>query len=125
MSTGMATPNEIKNAIKEINKYHKKIIILHCVSSYPTELKDTNLIKIEKLKKLHKNYLVGLSDHTNDIFSSIASIPLGVVAIEKHFKINEKIKTEDSTFSITPQKLKILKKHILDLNKSFKSKQKN
>ena len=125
MSTGMATKQEIRNAIKEINKFHKKIIVLHCVSSYPTELKDTNLKKIQQLKKSHKKYLIGLSDHTNDIFSSIASIPFGVVAIEKHFKINDKITTEDSTFSITPEKLKSLKKNIVDLHLSLNSKQKN
>lgn len=123
-STGMATKKEIKSAIKEINKYHKKIIIMHCVSCYPTQLKDTNLIKIKELKKLYKNYLIGLSDHTNEIYSSIASLPLGVVAIEKHLKINEKIKSEDSKFSITPEKLKILKKNILDLNESLKTKNK-
>ena len=37
LSTGMATINEIKSAIKIINKFHKKIILLHCVSNYPTE----------------------------------------------------------------------------------------
>ena len=36
MSTGMASIVEIKNAINTIKKYHNKIIILHCVSSYPT-----------------------------------------------------------------------------------------
>jgi pseudaminic acid synthase len=125
LSTGMASSEEIKKAIKEINKYHKKIIILHCVSSYPTALKDTNLIRIKKLKKLYKNYLIGLSDHTNNIVSSVASIPLGIVAIEKHFKIDEKIETEDSTFSITPEKLKVLRESIIDLNKSFKIKNEN
>ena len=53
--------------------------------------KDTNLIKINFLKKKFKKYLIGLSDHTNDIFSSVASIPLGVVAIEKHFINNKNI----------------------------------
>ena len=39
LSTGIATIKEIKSAIKIINKYHKKIILLHCVSNYPTALK--------------------------------------------------------------------------------------
>ena len=46
ISTGMATLNEIQNAIKIIEKHHKKIIILHCVSDYPTKVEDTNLYKI-------------------------------------------------------------------------------
>ena len=51
----MASINEIKNAIKVIEKYHKKIIILHCVSNYPTKIEDTNLININLLKKNSKN----------------------------------------------------------------------
>ncbi len=116
ISTGMATNQEIKNAINEINKYHKKIIILHCVSGYPTELKDINLNKIFSLKKKFKKYLIGLSDHTDDIYSSIAANFYQPVLIEKHFKLNEKITTTDSLFSITPDKLKKLKKTLNELN---------
>ena len=121
ISTGMASLNEIKDAIKIIEKYHKKIIILHCVSNYPTEIKDTNLININLLKKKFKKYPIGLSDHTNDIFSAVASIPLGVVAIEKHFNLDNKI-TPDSTFSIGPKMMKKLKKLSLEI---FESTNKN
>ena len=119
MSTGMATLKEIDEAIKEIKKYHNRIIILHCVSDYPTILKDTNLKNITKLKSIYSKYQIGLSDHTSDIISSLASIPLGVVAIEKHFKINNKIKTADSKFSITPKQLKELKLYSSDLHYSL------
>ena len=54
LSTGIATIKEIKSAIKIINKYHKKIILLHCVSNYPTALKDTNISRINSLKKFLK-----------------------------------------------------------------------
>ena len=118
ISTGMANINEIKNAIKVIEKYHKKIIILHCVSNYPTETKDTNLIKINFLKKKFKKYLIGLSDHTNNIFSSVASIPLGIVTIEKHFNLDKK-KTPDSAFSIGPKMLRELKKTSLEIFESL------
>ena len=121
ISTGMASVSEIKTAIKNIEKYHKKIIILHCVSDYPTKLKDTNLNKIRELKKIFSNYMIGLSDHTNSIYSSIASVPFGVVAIEKHFKLDNK-KTLDSEFSITPQKLFKLKKLTLDIFESLNKK---
>ena len=125
ISTGMSTINEIKNVIKIIEKYHKKIIILHCVSNYPTALKDTNLKRIQFLKKEFKNYPIGLSDHTNNNYSSIAAIPLGIALIEKHFNIDDK-KTTDSSFSIKPKMLKELKKNSVDLflslNKDLKSK---
>ena len=125
ISTGMASILEIRNAIKEIKKFHNKIIVLHCVSAYPTKLKDTNLNNIKKLKSLYKNCLVGVSDHTDDIFSSIAAIPFNIVAVEKHFKLNDKIKTTDSSFSITPEKLKKLKFNSVNLHKSLINKNKN
>ena len=118
ISTGMATMVEINNAIKIIEKYHKKIIILHCVSNYPTEIKDTSLKKIKILKEKFKKYHIGLSDHTSDIFSSIAAISLGVCAIEKHFTIDNK-KTPDSLFSINPVMMKNLKKASIELFESL------
>jgi len=115
ISTGMSSIKEVKKAIKEINKFHNKIIILHCVSNYPTNLKDVNLSRIKQLKKVFKNYKIGLSDHTNDIYSSIAAYTHGVVAIEKHFNLDNK-KTTDSAFSITPNKLKLLSQILKDLS---------
>ena len=125
ISTGMATTNEIKKAIREINKFHKKIIILHCVSGYPTDLADVNLKNILILKKKFKKYLIGLSDHTDDIYSSIAANSFKPVLIEKHFKLNEKNKTTDSEFSITPKKLKTLKSILIKLNTKKKEKKNN
>lgn len=128
ISTGMANLNEIKKAIKIIKKYHSNIIILHCVSSYPTDLKDINLKKISLLKKEFPKNLIGLSDHTNHIYSSIAATMLGVVAIEKHLKLNEKTSSPDATFSITPKQLYELKystSNIFNsLNKKFSQSEK-
>lgn len=115
ISTGMASDIEIKNAIRQIRKYHNKIILLHCVSSYPTKLNEINLQRIHILKKKYSKIMIGLSDHTDDIISSIAAIPYGVVAIEKHYKINNKTKSVDSSFSITPEKLKLLKKFSFEI----------
>jgi len=115
LSTGMSKDLEISNAINVIKKYHNKIIILHCVSGYPTKLKDTDLSKINFLKKKFPKYKIGLSDHTNNIHSSIAAAALGVVMIEKHVKLDDKTKTADSEFSINLNKLKKLKKITIDI----------
>ena len=109
LSTGTATNKEIRAAIKIINKYHNKVIVLHCVSNYPTLENEAQIRKIINLRKQFKKNLIGLSDHTNDINSCLASIPLGSVIIEKHYKINDKIQSPDSKFSITPSQLRRLK----------------
>jgi len=125
ISTGMSSLVEIKRAIKEINKFHNKVIIMHCVSKYPTELKDSCLGNILKLKKIFKNNLIGLSDHTQDIYSCIASLPLGIVAIEKHFRLDDNIKSADYNFSLTPKMLQNLKKAINEISYSLEQKNNN
>lgn len=125
ISTGMANINEIKIAIKEIKKYHSKVVIMHCVSSYPTKLEDIDLKRINKLKKQFKSIYIGLSDHTNDITSSLLSVSHGVVAIEKHFKLDDEFKTEDASFSITPKELQKLKTNSVSIFKSYLKKQKH
>ncbi len=117
ISTGMAEIKDIKNALAIINKFHKNVIIMHCVSKYPTKLEDINLNRIKELQKKFKNYKIGLSDHTDNIISSIAASRMGIVAIEKHFNLDNK-KTTDSKFSIGPQKLKELSKILSDLFQS-------
>tara|TARA_B100000989_G_C19533052_1_gene471448 strand:+ start:11950 stop:12984 length:1035 start_codon:yes stop_codon:yes gene_type:complete len=124
ISTGMSEISEVKSAIKEINKFHKKIIILHCVSDYPTTLKNTELYKIKELKKTFKNYLIGISDHTNDNISSLIASTFRIVAIEKHFKLNSKEKTIDSKFSIDTKQLKKLKNDLDDIFFSLKKRKK-
>jgi len=109
ISTGTANQIEIDKAVKTIKKYHSKIIILHCVSGYPTPESQANVNTILKLKNLYKGNLVGLSDHTNDINSSLASVSLGASLIEKHFKISDNLKSVDSDFSINPRQLLKLK----------------
>lgn len=124
ISTGMASLKEIKKAIEIIERHHKKIVILHCVSNYPTKMEDTDLKKIDILKKKFKRYSIGLSDHTNNIYSSIASIPIGVCAIEKHFTIDKK-KTPDSLFSINPKMMSDLKTASVEIFNSLKKNKKS
>lgn len=112
LSAGMATPAEIKEAVDTArNAGAKDIIILKCVSSYPAQPKDMNLITIPDMKKKF-GCSVGLSDHSLGIGVSIAAVSLGAVLIEKHFISSRKIKTPDSFFSTEPAEFKELADNI-------------
>ena len=67
---------------------------------------------ITHLKKRYPNYIVGYSDHSNSDMASIISVASGAKVIEKHFKLNNKIKTPDSSFSYDPIQFKNLIKKI-------------
>lgn len=117
ISTGLSNIKEIKIAIKQIRKHHRKIAILHCVSGYPTPIEQINLKRINFLKKKLSTNLIGLSDHTKGVEAASAASILGIVAIEKHFILNKRLKSPDSEFSITPNELKELRSNI---DKNFK-----
>ncbi len=112
ISTGMASLAEIKRAINCIKKYNNKITILYCVSGYPSKEEDINLNTLKKFKKLFKKNKIGLSDHTNDIYTSFAATTLGVDVIEKHFIVSKKINSADNKFSIDPNQLKNMREGI-------------
>ena len=83
ISTGMSNDKEIKKALS-IFKNKNKIVLLHCISSYPTNFKSSNLINIINLKKKFK-VDAGYSDHTPGIVVAANSVLFGAKIIEKHF----------------------------------------
>ena len=109
ISTGMGLENEIENACKVLsNNDVCKNALLHCVSSYPTNHKDSNLITISYLKQKYKDFIIGLSDHTPDIKVPSYGVVLGAQIIEKHYKINEEMSCVDASVSITEKQMKTL-----------------
>ena len=111
ISTGVAGEKNIKKAIKIcIKSKNNKVILLNCISSYPAKNSELNLKYIETLKKYCP--LVGYSDHSNSNLASIISVSYGAKIIEKHFILNNKIKSPDKTFSYNPKQLKNLIKEI-------------
>ena len=100
LSTGMAHKEDIELAVETIHKEGlEDIILLKCISSYPTLHNDMNLRAIPKLKE-DFNCLVGLSDHSTDTIAPVSATALGVSVIEKHFVISKEEKTVDSFFSL-------------------------
>jgi sialic acid synthase SpsE len=58
VSTGMSTLDEVKDAVEIISRYTDELILLGCVSTYPSEHEEINLRTMETLKKTF-NCLVG------------------------------------------------------------------
>ena len=108
MSTGMASLDEVREALNVALKYGcGDVLLFHCISSYPTPVTDSNLKNIEYLRS-EFGIEVGLSDHTMSNLASTISIGLGAAAIEKHFKPSDDAIGPDSSFSITPNQLSLL-----------------
>ena len=108
LSTGMCNLNEIKNSVKSILKYNKKLSLLHCVSDYPADKKEINLNAILTLKKQFPKLKVGFSDHTIGSLASLCAVVLGAEIIEKHFTYNKKLKGPDHMLSSDFKEMKWL-----------------
>ncbi len=108
ISTGMSNVDEIANAVETcFQSGNKDLLLFHCISNYPAELKDSNLGDINYLAN-HFNLEVGLSDHTKSNMAATLSVALGASAIEKHFKLDNEDCGPDSSFSILPKQLESL-----------------
>ena len=100
LSTGMATKEEIHEAIETLKiSGCKEYSILKCTSNYPANPKDSNLLTIPDMIR-EFNCKVGLSDHTPGIGTSITAIGLGATLIEKHVTPCKTNNAVDSKFSL-------------------------
>ncbi|SFG19211.1 pseudaminic acid synthase [Neptunomonas qingdaonensis] len=100
ISTGMADAEEIADAIQAARDGGcKELAILHCVSGYPAPAKDYNLKTIIDMQERF-GLVTGLSDHTLDNTTAIASVVLGASIIEKHVTLDRKGGGADDSFSL-------------------------
>ena len=102
LSTGMAGKKELDEALEVITKYHDNVAILHCVSQYPTEPDNLNLLTIRYLQKHYGQYTIGFSDHTIGIAAPIVAVGMGAKIIEKHITIDRGMKGTDQKVSLGP-----------------------
>lgn len=124
ISTGMATVEEIKMALKVFSDNGVKpsdTTILHCNTEYPTPFEDVNLNTIAGFKKIFNEYNIGFSDHSPGYFVGIASVPYGITFIEKHFTLSKDFAGPDHKASVTPDELRLLCDGIRAVEKSLGS----
>ena len=85
----------------------KELAILHCVSGYPAPPEDYNLRTIPDMIARF-GCVTGLSDHTLDNTTAIASVCLGASIIEKHFTLDRSGGGPDDSFSLEPAEMAAL-----------------
>jgi N-acetylneuraminate synthase len=108
ISTGMASEDEITEAIKTAKENGcTELVVLHCVSGYPAPAEQYNLRTIADLAERF-GVLSGLSDHTIDNATAVASVAVGACLIEKHVTLNRNGGGPDDSFSLEPPELKVL-----------------
>ena len=121
LSTGMSSQEEVKLSLNFLlNLKVKKIVLMHCTGSYPTNIKDSNLNVIKNYKKLFSDKcLYGYSDHTKEFINPIAASAIGISVYEKHFTLSKKMPGPDHRMSLNPIELKETIKLIRQTDSSY------
>jgi pseudaminic acid synthase len=123
ISTGMANLKEIDLAYKVAkNNGAKEIILLYCVSNYPSRISDFNFNNIRILKERYK-CKVGFSDHSTDNKVVAVAIAAGAEVIEKHIALQGQKKGFDLEFSLKGKEIKdyvqVIKETSLMMGKKY------
>ncbi len=106
LSTGLSNISEIEKAIKIILKNgNSNLLLMHCVSIYPTKFSQANLNSILYLSKRFK-FPVGYSDHTLGTMAPNIATSYGAKVIEKHFTTNKSMSGWDHKMSVNTSELK-------------------
>ncbi len=104
-STGGSTLDEVVTGVQTILAENKELMLLHCVSSYPTPLEQLNLRVIPVLASMF-GCPVGFSDHTLGVEAACAAVALGAEIFEKHFTLDRNMEGPDHQASLDPAMIK-------------------
>jgi N-acetylneuraminate synthase len=106
MSTGMATIEEIEEAVQTARQAGAaQIALLKCTSAYPALPQEMNLRTIPELSRRF-DVPVGLSDHSMDPVVPVAAVALGACILEKHLTLSRSVPGPDTAFSLEPHEFK-------------------
>ncbi|MBN4053913.1 N-acetylneuraminate synthase family protein [Haliea sp. AH-315-K21] len=106
-STGMCDEVEIKSWLKRYSDIIEDFALLNCISEYPPKYEDLNIRFLDKLDKM-SSCVIGHSDHSPTIGSSVSAVSFGARIIEKHITLSHFIAGPDASVSLDPGEFKAM-----------------
>jgi N-acetylneuraminate synthase len=120
LSTGMSPWHEIDQAVELLSEV-KDLTIFQCTSLYPCPPERVGLNLLRSFARRYERP-IGLSDHTQGIFATLAAITLGATKIEKHLTLSRYLYGPDSAHSLEPTEFKYLLEQVGLLQTALRSK---
>ena len=105
ISTGMSTKKNIDDAVKIFKNNNCSYELMHCVSTYPMNPEDANLLTINELKNVYQCD-VGYSGHENGVVISLAALMMGISSLERHITLDRTMYGSDQAASLEPEGFK-------------------
>jgi len=109
MSTGMSTLEEIDHAVSLLDREH--LILGQATSIYPCKPEELNLRVIQSLRERY-GVPVGYSGHETGLQTTVASVALGAVFVERHITLDRSMWGTDHAASVEPAGLSRLVRDI-------------
>lgn len=121
MSTGISGYGEIDAILRLCRgQGNHNLVLLHCVSQYPTPANQTNLRMLATYRQAF-GCLTGFSDHSLGIHMPCAAIALGAVVLEKHITLNRSAKGPDHHFAVEPHEFAAMVRVVRDIEQALGS----
>lgn len=105
ISTGLCTWDDIDKIVEKITKNGNLLVLMQCVTAYPSTKDMININLIDELKKRYGS-IVGISDHSATIYPSLAAIALGAQVVEVHVTMSHYMFGPDVKASVDLTELK-------------------
>ncbi|OGE76823.1 MAG: N-acetylneuraminate synthase [Candidatus Doudnabacteria bacterium RIFCSPHIGHO2_02_FULL_48_21] len=110
LSTGMSTMQEVEHAVEVLGQ--DNLILMHTNSTYPSDIKELNLLMIKTLKEKYPDVPVGYSGHEIALATSVMSVVLGAAIVERHITLDRAMWGSDHAASMEPKGLQLLVRDI-------------
>ncbi|MEK7567103.1 MAG: N-acetylneuraminate synthase family protein [Patescibacteria group bacterium] len=125
ISTGMCSMDELEETVSIHKEEGGYFLLMNCTSEYP--IKDYSHSRLGLIPVLREKFgvMVGQSDHTTEVYTSIAAVALGARVIEKHFTLDRNGPFPDDFMSLDPIMMKELVDNIRKIEQALKGKEKN
>lgn len=111
LSTGMATLGEVGDAVQVLRDTGAPIVLLHCVSGYPTPAEQANVRAIDTLRSAF-GVPVGYSDHCLGLDASLAAVARDACLLERHLTLDRTRSGPDHAMSLEPDELRELVRRV-------------
>jgi sialic acid synthase SpsE len=119
MSTGMATLDEVAEALEVVRKHvGDQVVLLQCTSLYPCDNDKLNLRVMQTYRETF-DVLVGYSGHERGLAPTEAAAALGACVIERHFTVDRTMVGPDHAASLEPEGLRRLIRNIRNIEKAL------
>lgn len=104
LSTGMCSWEELDEAVGVFQKQRTPLVLLHCISAYPTQPEEANLRLIPALRERYGTP-VGYSGHEIGALQTLSAVALGAVVVERHVTLDRNLEGFDHKLSLNPDEL--------------------